>query len=69
MGIKFGEIDASQILQNEFRLAVLEKIVEMIANNNTPMLRIPSGDDVNGIKSAVVEDLKKKYPKSDIALM
>lgn len=68
MGIKFGEIDASQILQNEFRLAVLEKIVEMIANNNKDTLRIPSLDDVNGIKDAIVEDLKKKYPKSDIEL-
>lgn len=68
MGIKFGEIDASQILQNEFRLAVLEKIVERIANNNKDTLRLPSVDDVNGIKDAIVEGLKKKYPKSDIEL-
>ncbi len=68
MGIKFGEIDASQILQNEFRLAVLEKIVERIANDNKNTLKIPSLDDVNGIKDAIVEDLKKKYPKSDIGL-
>jgi len=66
MGVKFGEIDASQILQNEFRLGVLEKIIMWIANNNN--LNLPSTEDVIEIRKAVVADLKKKYPKSEIEL-
>ena len=34
MGIKFGEIDAGQILNNEFRIGVLEGILEWILNKN-----------------------------------
>lgn len=30
MGIKFGEIDASQVLENEYRIQILERIIEKI---------------------------------------
>jgi len=30
MGIKFGEIDATQILDNEFKIMVLERIVDKL---------------------------------------
>ena len=30
MGVKFGEIDANQILENEFRINVLEKMISEI---------------------------------------
>jgi len=65
MSIKFGEIDANQILDNEFRLSVLERLLEVILNNN-PDLNKPTPQDISNIRQQVVENLKKKYPKSGI---
>ncbi len=64
MGVKFGEIDSSQILNNEYRIAVLEKIVEW-SINNTSMVT-PNQIDILAIRESVIDDLKKKYPKSGI---
>jgi hypothetical protein len=64
MGIKFGEIDSGQILENEFRIGVLEKITEFLMNRN-PMIK-PTNDDIKDIKKGVVEQLKNKYPNSGI---
>ena len=66
MGVKFGEIDANQILENEFRIGVLEKLLEWIADNNITISR-PSKQNVQDIKKAVVADLQRKYPKSGIS--
>lgn len=30
MGAKFGEIDISQILDNEFRIGVLENVIDLL---------------------------------------
>lgn len=65
MGIKFGEIDANQILDNEFRLGVLERLLERVLINNPGLIK-PSAEDIEKIRIAVVENLKKKYPKSGI---
>jgi hypothetical protein len=65
MGIKFGEIDANQILDNEFRIGVLERLLEAVLNSN-PDLKKPSVEDIEQIRIKVVENLKKKYPKSGI---
>jgi len=65
MGIKFGEIDANQILDNEFRIGVLERLLEVILNNN-PTLTKPTVQDIEQIRMQVVDNLKKKYPKSGI---
>ncbi|HVY36160.1 MAG TPA: hypothetical protein VG982_02710 [Candidatus Paceibacterota bacterium] len=67
MGIKFGEIDSSQILENEFRIGVLEKLLEFLMNNN-PNLNRPSQPEIDNIRNSVVELLKKKYPNSGISL-
>lgn len=64
MGVKFGEIDAEQILRNEFSITVLERILEWIVKNNS--LTTPDNTTIKEIKKAVVEVLKKKYPKSGI---
>ncbi len=67
MGIKFGEIDANQILENEFRINVLERRLDWIINHNG--LRVsPSEQDVLQIKREVVKLLQKKYPNSGIEL-
>lgn len=65
MGIKFGEIDANQILENEYRLGVLERLLEGILNSNPNMVK-PTEADLMTIRKQVVEELKKKYPKSGI---
>ena len=67
MGVKFGEIDAIQILQNEYRIMVLEKLLEEIMRRN-PQLNKPTQDEVNRIREQVVEQLKQKYPKSGVEL-
>ena len=60
MAIKFGEIDTSQILQNEFRIMVLEKIVEKLINQSPGAARLI---DVKEIREAVVAQLQEKYPR------
>jgi hypothetical protein len=67
MGVKFGEIDVIQILDNEYRIGVLEKLIEIIANNNPSMIK-PTQAEIEAIRAAVVEALKKKYPNSGISL-
>ena len=67
MGIKFGEIDSNQILVNEFRIGVLEKLLEEILNSN-PDLKKPSEENVKRIMKMVVDDLRKRYPNSDVKL-
>ena len=65
MGIKFGEIDASQILDNEFRIGVLERLLGWVFSNNLTM-RQPTQVDVNQFRKQTFEVLRKKYPNSGI---
>jgi hypothetical protein len=65
MGIKFGEIDANQILNNEFRLGVLERLLEGMLNTN-PNLKKPTANELQNIRIKVIEELKNKYPNSGI---
>lgn len=67
MGIKFGEIDANQILENEYRIGVLERLLQWIMNNN-PSLTTPPPAVVQEIRREVVAQLQRKYPKSGIEL-
>lgn len=67
MGIKFGEIRSEQILENEFRIGVLEGLLEWIINNNETLNK-PAIDDIRTIKGEKVATLKLKYPKSKIEL-
>ncbi|WP_043766593.1 hypothetical protein [Algiphilus aromaticivorans] len=65
MGVKFGEIDSSQILDNEFRILVLERVVDhLLTSNPTGAL----GLDIQNIRKDVLEVMKKKYPNSGIEL-
>lgn len=66
MGIKIGDIDiAQQTLDNEFRLGVLERLMELIVNNN-PNLNKPNQEQLNQIRKEVIGQLQKKYPNSGI---
>jgi hypothetical protein len=68
MGVKFGEIDASQILENEYRIGVLEGIVDWILTNNTAFATQLSPGQLSQIRQSVVTRLQKKYPNSGIEL-
>lgn len=67
MGIKFGEIDSNQILLNEWRIGVLENIVDKLIKNNPNLIGITQ-IEMDEINKRVVSDLQKKYPKSGIEL-
>lgn len=67
MGIKFGEIDASQILDNEFRSKFTALVIEWLFDNN-PQLRRPTPEEIKTLQEAVVKELQKKYPNSGIKL-
>lgn len=67
MGVKFGEIDSGQILENEYRIAVLERMLEFLVNNN-PTISTLGPQDIVNIRNSVVEELQAKYPKSGISL-
>ena len=69
MGIKFGEIDANQILENEFRINVLEQVLAWIMQNNSRLvLQVPSQEIILQIRRDVVKVLQQKYPLSDVQL-
>jgi hypothetical protein len=66
MSIKIGEFDiANQLLDNEFRIGVLEKLLEKVLNNN-PALKLPTPSDLEKFRMQTAEELKKKYPHSGI---
>ncbi len=68
MGIKFGEIDSGQILENEYRIKVLERLVEWLMNNNS-QLNKPDLRQMEAIRNDVVRELQVKYPQSGIKRM
>ena len=65
MGVKFGEIDAGQILDNEFRIMVLERVLDVLLAAN-PAAVVSLNIDV--IRQDVVNELQEKYPNSGISL-
>ena len=67
MGVKFGDIDANQIIENDFRIGVLERLMEIIFKKNVGLFA-PTKEEILGIRKQVANDLKTKYPNSGIAL-
>ncbi len=65
MGVKFGEIDAGQILDNEFRIMVLERVLDVLLAANPAAV---ASLNMDVIRQDVVNELQKKYPISDISL-
>ena len=65
MGVKFGEIDAGQILDNEFRIMVLERVSDVLLVANPAAV---ASLNMDVIRQDVVNELQKKYPNSDISL-
>lgn len=66
MGIKFGEIDATQILENEYRIGILEQIVYIIVQRAPGAA--PTREEMANITTMVVKRMQEKYPNSGIGL-
>ena len=65
MGVKFGETDAGQILDNEFRIMVLERVLDVLLAANPAAV---ASLNMDVIRQDVVNELQKKYPNSGISL-
>lgn len=66
MSIKIGDFDiANELLNNEFRVSTLEKVLQTIIDNNKT-LTLPTQEDLENIRIQTAEQLKKKYPNSGI---
>ena len=65
MNPTFGKIDATQIIENEFRIGILERILEWMVENNTNLVG-PNQQTLDEIKRTVFEELAGKYPESGL---
>lgn len=66
-GIKFGEIDATQILDNEYKIKLIMYILGYILDNNQNINK-PSQEQIEKFKEKCVNEMKTKYPNSGISL-
>ena len=71
MSIKIGDVDiASQILENEFRIGVLEGVIDILLSRFPSIGGPPiTQNDMDKIRQTIVENLQKKYPNSGISLV
>ncbi len=65
MNPTFGKIDATQIIENEFRIGILEGILEWMVENDATLVG-PNPQTLDEIKRAVFEELTAKYPESGL---
>jgi hypothetical protein len=66
MSIKIAGIDLfSQGLDNEYRISILERILDKIVSNN-PNIKITK-DEIDDIKKTTLLSLQKKYPEAGIS--
>jgi hypothetical protein len=66
MAIKFGEIDATQILENEYRIGILEHVVNLIMQRALNAAITPQ--EMASIQQNVIKRLQEKYPNSGIGV-
>ncbi|MCH7971224.1 MAG: hypothetical protein IH960_09325 [Chloroflexi bacterium] len=65
MNPTFGKIDATQIIENEFRIGIVEGILEWMVENNPDVVG-PDPQTLNEIKRTVFDELAAKYPDSGL---
>ena len=58
-------VEPTQVLRNEWRIRVLELLVEHIINNN-PTLDTPDQDQLQSLQERAVKELAEKYPGAGI---
>jgi len=57
-----ANIDISQIVENEFRIGALERILDKVIKKNRFKIDGLSQDEIENIRKDVAKDLNKKYP-------
>jgi hypothetical protein len=70
MGIKVGEVDIiPQLLENEFRILVLEQVVDLLLRRFPVVGGSPiSQEEMSQLRQRAIEILQKKYPQSGISI-
>ena len=69
MSIQIGEVDvASQILENEYRILVLERVIDLLIQKFPIVGRPISNTEMDEIRRSVIKQLQQKYPNSGITL-
>jgi hypothetical protein len=67
MVVKLGDLDITkQIVENEYRIGVLEAILEWIVNRHFSSFPPITQEVMQGIREKVIEDLKNRYPNVNI---
>ena len=66
MGINIGGVDLAQsAMDSEFRIIVLEHLVELLINKSGGQ-NIASTQEIEAIRAKAFEQLKKKYPNAGL---
>jgi len=69
MSLKIGDVEvAPQIIDSEFRIATLEKLLQFIIDNNQGKLVLPNQPQVDRIGREVLSEMKRKYPNMGLEL-
>lgn len=68
MGLKLGGLDIGQIIENDFRLSVLEHLLEWILKTNEGRIIPPSKREIDEIRQKVFKDLQERYPNSKLSM-
>jgi hypothetical protein len=70
MSLQIGDVNVvSQLLENEFRVSVLEQVVNHLVAKFPSVGEPPiTPDDLARIREQVVADMQRKYPESGITL-
>jgi hypothetical protein len=69
MSLKFGDVDIGQIIENEFKIAVLERMVEWILDANIGQMKLPPKQVIQEIQQNVLKVLEQKYPNSGLSMI
>ena len=68
MGLKLGGLDIGQIIENDFRISVLEHLLERILKTNEGRIIPPSEQEIDEIRQKVFKDLQERYPNSKLSM-
>ena len=66
--MKLGGLDIGQIIENDFRISVLEHLLEWILKTNEGRIIPPSKQVVDEIRQKVFKDLQGRYPNLDLSM-
>ena len=61
----FGEIDSTQILENEYNILVLQRTLEVVLRRAGILI---GPDEIGQIRQDVLKIMQEKYPNSGISL-